>query len=443
MASKDSNKPESTFNESEDSLSPDRPLRLSVKGAVRETGNLPKFEVSFDPNSHTAQFEKDTILREQLESADFYIDQGFMEVAFTTLERLEMIFPNHPLISERLDRMANMELTGVVKVDEPAKPKPDVFAKSRFTTAPNPKADFPIEAPPFDEANKVTVKLPQLSDLIPSLPEFRVLNTGQLLEIKEASDEDDAANIPEITVEQMEPIIEETGLLPAIGAALFTESPILTPVNNKPSEFALNSTSNSKYSTAPLTSPAESEETVYEPAALNDSAVSEDVEIVLPTIEDAPTTGFADVQSGLQSLFEEFDNEVDEDIDSDFQSHFNMGLAYFEIELWDDAIEEFQAAYRAVSTGSPHSRTFNCCLMLGRCFHAKGMLRPALIWLRRAVDTPGHAETDYMEGRYEMALVHEKLGERKKARELFEQIANVDANYLDVQAKLEELKTKN
>jgi hypothetical protein len=120
MADKDS-KLDNTFSNPADSNKSATPefsieredgdIRLSVKGAVSE-GSTPKFELNLNPSTHTAQFEKDTLLKEQLESVDFYIEQGFLEVAFTTLERLELFFPNHPMISERLDRMANMELRG-------------------------------------------------------------------------------------------------------------------------------------------------------------------------------------------------------------------------------------------------------------------------------------------------------------------------------------------
>src|SRR5207248_5959104 len=108
----------------------------------------------------------------------------------------------------------------------------------------------------------------------------------------------------------------------------------------------------------------------------------------------ASAADFASVQHGLQSLFEELEGELDETAEADFQGHFNVGLSYFEIELYDDAVEEFQAAYRAIQTAGQHPRTFQLCIMLGRCFRIKEMPRPALIWLRRALDAPGRSEND-------------------------------------------------
>src|SRR6185369_16000785 len=63
-------------------------IRLSVKGALRESGGHSQFEVRVDANSTTAEVEKEKMLLEHRESVDFFIEQGFLDVAFNALERL-------------------------------------------------------------------------------------------------------------------------------------------------------------------------------------------------------------------------------------------------------------------------------------------------------------------------------------------------------------------
>src|SRR5438552_2702816 len=72
-------------------------IRLSTKGALRESGRPTQFEVRLDPNSTSGELEKEKMMLEQLESVDFFIDQGFLDVALNALERLDKAYPNHPL----------------------------------------------------------------------------------------------------------------------------------------------------------------------------------------------------------------------------------------------------------------------------------------------------------------------------------------------------------
>src|SRR5262249_11140480 len=78
-------------------------IRLSVKGALRESGKQTTFEL--DTRFVTDEYEKEQGLLDQLENVDFYVDQGFTEVARSTLERLSDIYPNHPLILQRLNNL--------------------------------------------------------------------------------------------------------------------------------------------------------------------------------------------------------------------------------------------------------------------------------------------------------------------------------------------------
>src|SRR6476659_9437796 len=80
------------------------------------------------------------------------------------------------------------------------------------------------------------------------------------------------------------------------------------------------------------------------------------------------------IDAGLAELFEEF--RVAEEEDSgheDFETHYNMGTAYKEMELMDEAIQEFQTSVALVKSDDGTPRFLQCCNMLGHCFVHKGM----------------------------------------------------------------------
>lgn len=342
---------------------------------------FPSFEVKMDPNSLTAKFEKDTLLKEQLESADFYIEQGFLDVAFSTLERLEMVFPGHPLISERLEKMATVEIKNTSQgIQVP------FLAKEKVKNS-------------VDESPK---KTPQINEIALNENIFRVPNTAEL------------QSLQEITPQEPEVYMDFNNLV----------------ANNTPSESEDYLEQASEDDPTFNEIPAEFYQTI------NDD---EEVETVLNQVDEAAAE-IAAIQNGLGSLIDEIEEETFvEDIDDEFSGHFNIGQAYFDIELFDDAVEEFQTAYRTIQHLGTTPKMFQCCMLLGKCFRLKEMPRPALIWLKKALETKQFQGYEQLELLYEMAVVNEELGEQKKALELYREIAKIEPDYQDVSTRLSNL----
>lgn len=158
----------------------------------------------------------------------------------------------------------------------------------------------------------------------------------------------------------------------------------------------------------------------------------------------ATETGVASgIDAGLAELFEEF--RVAEEADSgkeDFETHYNMGTAYKEMDLMDEAIQEFQNSASLVKPEDGTSRFLQCCNMLGHCFIQKGMPDAAVIWFKKGLSAPGHSEDEYQALRYELGSAYEQLGDFKHAREFYTQVYGVDVSYREVADKLSKLKKK-
>ena len=163
-----------------------------------------------------------------------------------------------------------------------------------------------------------------------------------------------------------------------------------------------------------------------------------------------PTTtptqkGGRGLDSGLAELFEEFRAAEEEEIEdhADFETHYNMGTAYKEMDLLDDAVHEFQTAATAVKPSDGTSRYLQCCNMLGHCFMRKDMVDAAIMWFKKGLSAPGHSEDEYQALRYELAAAYEQQGDLKQARNLYTEIYGIDVSYREVAEKLRELSSKS
>ena len=149
------------------------------------------------------------------------------------------------------------------------------------------------------------------------------------------------------------------------------------------------------------------------------------------------------IDAGLAELFEEFRAAEEGDTGhEDFETHYNMGTAYKEMDLMDEAVQEFQTAANLVKPGDGTSRFLQCCNMLGHCFMQKNMPEAAVIWFKKGLSAPGHTEDEYQALRYELASAYEQLGDLKHAREFYTEVYGVDVSYREVADKLSQLKNK-
>src|ERR1700752_304871 len=142
------------------------------------------------------------------------------------------------------------------------------------------------------------------------------------------------------------------------------------------------------------------------------------------------------IDAGLAELFEEFRAaEEGDEVREDFETHYNMGTAYKEMDLMDEAIQEFQTSAGLVKPGDGTSRFLQCCNMLGHCFIQKGMPEAAVLWFKKGLQAPGHTEDEYQALRYELASAYEQLGDLKQAREFYTEVYGVDVSYREVAEK--------
>lgn len=125
-------------------------------------------------------------------------------------------------------------------------------------------------------------------------------------------------------------------------------------------------------------------------------------------------------------MLKQFKSMVSETIEKeDSSSHYDLGCAYRDMGLIDEAIAEFQIAAR-----NPEYR-LRAIEMLGACFAEKGEHRIAVKVLSRAFQVPGYKDEDLIEVFYAMGRAHEELGERLQAVECYERVMGCDVRFKD------------
>src|SRR5438876_1572125 len=149
-------------------------------------------------------------------------------------------------------------------------------------------------------------------------------------------------------------------------------------------------------------------------------------------VADEEPTG--DEERDFQEMLARFKQGIDENIDEgDFQSHYDLGVAFKEMGLLDEAIAELQKALRAPDGKLRSSEA------LGVCFLDKGAYVVAESILRRALDLPASGDQERLGVLYWLGRALEEQGKRVEARDLYGRVFAVDIRFRDVRERAKAL----
>ncbi|MFQ5527962.1 MAG: tetratricopeptide repeat protein, partial [Thermoanaerobaculia bacterium] len=140
-------------------------------------------------------------------------------------------------------------------------------------------------------------------------------------------------------------------------------------------------------------------------------------------------------EQSIEEIVEGFKQGVAETLSSeDYDTHFNLGIAYREMGLVDEAIGEFQLAAKS------KQYLVDCCSLLGASFLEKGFPDLAVKWYQRGLTAPDASDEEKLGLLYELGNLYLSTGDKDTARDTFAEIYGANSNYRDVVAKLEELR---
>jgi tetratricopeptide (TPR) repeat protein len=135
----------------------------------------------------------------------------------------------------------------------------------------------------------------------------------------------------------------------------------------------------------------------------------------------------------MSDLVGHFNAEVKADVDAeDYRSHYDLGMAYLEMDLITEAIREFQFA---ANSSMYRARSLE---LIGMCFIKQSQPKLAIKQLEKGLELLGAADRDSIGLHYNLGLAYEMIGDREKAKHCFEEVYVFDVSFRDIAEKIKE-----
>ncbi len=419
------------------------------------------------------------ILRDELEGIDFYIAQGYVEIARDTLDRLREENGEHPEILARYNRLGGSSDSLVAEPAELESSEPLLYEASEpeavasltpeFSSsvvdnaqeeAPGPQLEVSVsdeetEAPSSeavltesDEVESEDKPFFIQKESGPLYPDLLVqFNTRELLNqtpFAAARPVEDPQTADALLLEDAPRLVEAPRLVKAPLAAeerVGTGDLLASLVSGIDTSFDYIRHPTEEPFIEPVESSTDAPSPEYDLAPAEEQETLAGSVAVAGDIETAPDA--VEVRSArdeLQEIFEELKEQTgDLKPIIDFETHYSLGLAYKDMELLDEAISEFQMAFRAAGTEDLEGDCIHCCNMLGVCFKRKQIPSVAVMWFERGLKIPNRLEDEYQALRFEIGICYEEMGELDNALEVFTQVYGIDVNYRKVAEKVKQL----
>ncbi|MBT8396950.1 MAG: tetratricopeptide repeat protein [Gemmatimonadetes bacterium] len=142
-----------------------------------------------------------------------------------------------------------------------------------------------------------------------------------------------------------------------------------------------------------------------------------------------------DEEADFAKMLGQFKEKVSEHVAADdVGAHHDLGTAYMEMGLLDEAIGEFQMALRAAPD---HLPTYE---VMGRCWMEMKKPDMAVRVLSRALAADHEVEDELIGIYYLMARAYEEQGNTGEALEFYEKVFSLDINFEDVTERLRALR---
>jgi tetratricopeptide (TPR) repeat protein len=292
-----------------------------------------------------------------------------------------------------------------------------VFAPEPFVDAPSAEElrelDFYIEQELFDEARQ---KLDALTELFPD----NAAVTERRSRFQAALDAITAAPAP-----------PPDAFAPAVLSRDEIESELLSALPDDDEDFFTPAPPPPPRAAAPPPPVPVHEENLF---ADEDDFFDLAAELESELEEESEEVSLNEEEQSLEEIFKEFKKGVEQQLDSeDYDTHYNLGIAYKEMGLIDEAIGEFQLASK------DPKRAVECASMLGLCFLEKGMPQLAIKWYRKGLEMPEITAEEHVGLLYDLGSAYVEVGDTDNAQKAFVEVYGLKTNYRDIVTRIKQL----
>jgi tetratricopeptide (TPR) repeat protein len=149
-------------------------------------------------------------------------------------------------------------------------------------------------------------------------------------------------------------------------------------------------------------------------------------------VQDEEPTG--DEQRDFDDMLAQFKKGIEASLGADdVQAHYDLGIAFKEMGLIDEAIAEFQKALRGAEGRMRTSEA------LGSCFFEKGQYTVAATVLRRAVETDQGGDEAKIGLLYWLGRCEEEMARPADALNYYQRVFAVEIGFQDVSERVKSL----
>ena len=146
----------------------------------------------------------------------------------------------------------------------------------------------------------------------------------------------------------------------------------------------------------------------------------------------------------IAEMFGELKQDLEADsasTDEDPETHYNLGIAFREMGLLDEAIGELQKACQSFDHGHPFPQIMQTYTWLAQCFLDKGVPEAAVRWYDKALTVPTIDGETRVALHYELAAAYETAGDKPSALKHFMDVYGSNIDYRDVAERIKALKS--
>lgn len=400
-------------------------------GEVTSSGAVPSVgsDDTADPDALSATSQQ---IQEDLEEADFYSQQGLSDEAEAIYKRLLAIAPNHPRVLVRLGEIAAARgddpgSTAALRVGNEESAAPPTAGGLDLLD--DSLEGLVADATPADAAGahddiqtgEFEIEIADAAELDAPAP---------LFDAEEPDFEDSAVDGVEIFFDESEPVLddvdEHASSIPALEDAAFASQPPLAISQPLAPDLAGNTPASEQSLDAPLASGFEAVEGGFDLAAEINDAIDEE-----SSGASVSRYGESGADDGFSEVFREFKKGVNESLkEGDHEAHYDLGIAYREMGLLEDAIAEFRLASQGAERriGSLH--------MMGMCALDGGRAPEAVNHFASALDSGSLTGDQELAIRFELGRAFRTSGDVVRARDAFEAVAAINPLFRDVEGEL-------
>lgn len=120
--------------------------------------------------------------------------------------------------------------------------------------------------------------------------------------------------------------------------------------------------------------------------------------------------------------------------EEDAATHHDLGMAYREMGLYDEAIKEF-----SLVRDTP-GRAVQCCHMIGLCHVDRGQYSEAVAEFKNGLYVDGITDRESLALYYELGAAYEALGDAREALYYYEKVSKRDPRFRDVDKRVAAVK---